>query len=149
MTVRVNKALSAAVLRLLRPLVRLLLRHGIPYGAFADLAKWVYVDVAEKEFNLPGRKPSVSHASVITGLTRKEVSRVKKIEAPDDAAAESQYNRAARVIGGWLSDRRFVDAQGEPRVLPLEEGEHSVLELVRAYSGDMPVRAVLDELKRV
>src|SRR3569832_1546456 len=35
----INKALSAAVLRLLRPLVRLLLRNGVSYGAFAELAK--------------------------------------------------------------------------------------------------------------
>ena len=41
----------AAVGRLLRPLVRVLLRNGMPFGAFADLAKQVYVDVAIKEFN--------------------------------------------------------------------------------------------------
>ena len=148
MTQKVTKALSAAILRMLRPLVRLLLRHGISYGTFSDLAKWVYVDVADKEFAVPGRKQTVSRVSVLTGLSRKEVSRIESIETPDDDAIAHQYNRAARVISGWLRDKHFIDAEGEAAVLPLE-GKNSFAELVKAYSGDMPVRAVLDELVRV
>lgn len=148
MTQKVTKALSAAILRMLRPLVRLLLRHGISYGTFADLAKWVYVDVADKEFNVPGRKQTVSRVSVLTGLSRKEVARIQAIETPDDEAVVQQYNRAARVISGWLRDAQFNDKQGDPAVLPLE-GKNSFAELVKAYSGDMPARAILDELVRV
>ncbi|MEJ2141109.1 MAG: DUF6502 family protein [Gammaproteobacteria bacterium] len=148
MTQKVSKALSAAILRMLRPLVRILLRHGISYGTFADLAKWVYVDVADKEFNLPGRKQSVSRVSIITGLSRKEVSRIQAIETPDDEGVVQKYNRAARVISGWLRDKRFNKSDGKPEILPLE-GENSFAELVKAYSGDIPSRAVLDELERV
>jgi len=148
MTQKVTQALSAAILRMLRPLVRLLLRNGISYGTFADLAKSVYVDVAEKEFNVPGRKQSVSRVSVLTGLSRKEVSRVQSIEIPDDESLLQQYNRAARVISGWLRDEQFTDSHGKAAVLPLE-GKNSFAELVKAYSGDMPSRAILDELVRV
>ena len=148
MTQKVTKALSAAILRMMRPLVRLLLRHGIPYGTFADLAKWVYVDVADEEFNVPGRKQTVSRVSVLTGLSRKEVARIQAIETPDDESVVQQYNRAARVISGWLRDEQFNDADGQPAILPLD-GENSFAELVKAYSGDMPARAILDELIRV
>ncbi len=144
-----SKALSAAILRLLRPLVRILLRNGVSYRAFADLAKWVYVDVADKEFGVAGRKQSVSRVSVITGLSRKEVTRMKNMDTPDDTAAAHQYNRAARVVTGWLRDDRFTDARGEPLALSFEGGGASFSDLVRAHSGDMPPRAVLDELKRV
>jgi hypothetical protein len=51
------KPLSAAVLRLFRPLVRVLLRNGVSYRTFADFAKWVYVDVATKEFGIEGEPP--------------------------------------------------------------------------------------------
>jgi Family of unknown function (DUF6502) len=71
-----KRALHAAVLRVLRPLVRLLLHHGVPYETFADLARWVYVDGAYKEFALANRKQSTSRVSVITGLNRKEVARL-------------------------------------------------------------------------
>lgn len=148
MATPLNKALSAAILRLLRPLVRILLRNGISYGAFADLAKWVFVDIAAKEFGVPGRKQSDSRVSVITGLTRKEVARIKGIDTPDDTSAEQQYNRAARVIGGWLRDPRFSNGDGSPAPLPFE-GNAGFSELVKRYSGDMTARSILDELLRV
>jgi hypothetical protein len=144
-----TNALSAAVNRLLYPLVRILLRQGMPFGAFSDLAKRVYVDVATKEFGIAGRKQSVSRVSIMTGLTRKEVRRIQELPATDDAAAVAQYNRAARVIAGWRRDPQFTDSEGNPAELPLEGGDASFAELVRRFSGDVPARAVRDELLRV
>lgn len=149
MTKDPHNILKAAVLRLLRPLVRILLRNGISYGVFADLAKWVFVDVASKEFGIPGRKQSVSRVSVITGLNRKEVSRVQALEPPTDADIADNYNRAARVISGWLTDADFVDAQGKPRPLSLTGEGANFSTLVVRHSGDMTPRAILDELLRV
>jgi hypothetical protein len=144
-----DQAITAAVLRLLRPLVRILLRNGIPYGAFADLAKRVYVDVATSDHGIPGRKPSISRTSIITGLSRKEVQRVLGLSLPSDAGAIAQYNRAARVLSGWARDPAYVDDNGNPRPLPLDDAEPSFTSLVRQFSGDMPTRAILDELLRV
>jgi len=149
MSNEINKALAAAILRLLRPLVRILLRNGVTYGAFADLAKWVFVDVADREFGIPGRKQTGSRISVLTGLNRKEVRRVQQIDTPDDSAVSHQYNRAARVISGWSNDKRFSDGKGTPQVLPFEGDSPSFGALVKQYSGDMPARAVLDELLRI
>jgi hypothetical protein len=129
--------------------VRLLLRYGIPYRTFSDIAKRVYVDIALQEFGIPGRKPSKSRVSVITGLTRKEVLRVRRLPPPDDLGAVERYNRAARVIGGWVRDPRFHRGSGQPMELPLEGDAACFGELVRIYSGDAPARAVLDELLRV
>ena len=144
-----KKILNASILKLLRPLVRLLLRNGVSYGDFADLSKWVFMDVASKEFGVPGRKQTVSRVSVITGLTRKEVSRLQKIAKPDDSAISHQYNRAARVIAGWMRDKRFLNSKGEPAPLHFDQGKHNFSELVREHSGDIPPRAILDELLRV
>ncbi|MCU7889317.1 MAG: hypothetical protein KZQ59_14705 [Candidatus Thiodiazotropha sp. (ex Lucinoma aequizonata)] len=99
---KIRKTLTASILKLLRPLVRLLLHNGFTYGDFTDLSKWIFMDVASKAFGIPGRKKTVSRVrvSVITGLTRKEVSRLQKIDTPDDTAIAHQYNRATRVISG-------------------------------------------------
>ncbi len=145
----INKALAAAILRLLRPLVRILLRNGVSYGAFSDLAKWVFVDVAKKEFKLEGRKQSDSRVSLLTGLSRKEVKRLQEIVTPDDQAVAQQYNRAARVISGWLHDGKYHDADGEPKPLPFDGDGASFSQLARDFSGDVPARAILDELQRV
>ena len=144
------KPLFAAILRLLRPLVRILLRNGVSYSTFADYAKWVYVDVASsKEFSIKGRKQSTSRVSVITGLSRKEVMRVRKLPKPDDSASAERYNRAARVIAAWRRNRNFLDAKGQPAPLPMAGPGVSFSELVKRFSGDVPVRATLDELIRV
>src|SRR5918995_7016683 len=96
----IPQALSAALLRLLRPLVKVLLRNGIPYAAFAETARRAYVEVAEKEFGLPGRKQTASRISTLTGLTRKEVARIQSLEAAAPPEPVERFHRPARVIGG-------------------------------------------------
>ena len=149
MTPTTVKALSSAVQRLLRPLVRILLRNGISYRSFAEFAKWVYVDVATKEFPIPNRKQSASRVAVLTGLTRKEVQRLGRVSRLADRESEERYNRAARVIAGWRREREFLDAEGRPAPLPMIGETGSFSGLVRRFSGDMPARAVRDELERV
>jgi Family of unknown function (DUF6502) len=145
----IKKYLAASVVKLLRPLVRILLRHGISYGEFAEMARWVFVNVAQKDFGIAGRKQSISRISIISGLNRKEVTRLTKINIYEDKTASSVINRAGRVIGGWVKDQSFHDSKGFPAALPLEGEKNSFVELVKLYSGDMPVRAVLDELLRI
>lgn len=132
---------------LLRPLVRILLRNGISFGTFNSIAKWVYVDVAAKEFGIANKKMTDSRISVVTGLSRKEVKNVK--EQADPSNAHARYNRAARVIGGWIRDPTFQDGWQEPAILPLEGEGATFTQLVKKHSGDIPVRAILDELLRV
>jgi Family of unknown function (DUF6502) len=146
---RIHLALNAAVLKLLRPLCRLLLRHHVPFGAFEELAKHTYVQVALEDFGIPGKKSTLSRASILTGLTRKDVTRLAADTAPERAASDEGYNRAARVLTGWARDAEFHDADGKPMVLDPVDGPASFAQLVRRYSGDMPARAVLDELLRV
>ncbi|HZE91099.1 MAG TPA: DUF6502 family protein [Rhizobacter sp.] len=141
-------ALKRALAAVLRPLFRVLLRHAVSFGEFEDIAKRVYVEVAMDDFAIPGKKPSISRVSILSGMTRKEVQ--KLAAEPVDSSAESndRYNRAARVLTGWLRDPEFVDANGDPRHLAVD-GDLGFAGLVRRHSGDMPVRAVMDELIRV
>ncbi len=144
-----TNALASAVIRILRPLVRIFLRNGLPYGVFADLARWVYVDVARKEFGIAGRKQTDSRVSVITGLSRKEVRRLRQMTPPTNTEAAERYNRAARVIAGWRRDADFHTKSGRPASLPLDGEAMSFSRLVQRYSGDVPPRAILDELVQV
>ena len=144
-----DKALSAAAIRILRALVRIMMRYGMPYEGFAELAKRVYVEVAQQDFAIPGRKQSVSRISTLTGIYRREVSRLIELPAIDDADITARHNRAARVIGGWLQDPAYRDASGEVLVLEMNGEAPSFTHLVRKYSGDIPARAIRDELMRV
>jgi len=144
-----SRVLYAAIARILRPLIHILIRNGISYGTFADLAKWLFVDVADRDFAIAGRKQTISRVSVITGLNRKEVKRVSGLPVPDDQASSESYNRAARVIAGWRRDKAFCTKKGSPADLPVTGPGASFQALVKKHSGDMPFRAILDELVRV
>ena len=139
-----RQALHNALVQLLRPLVRVLLRHGLAYDEFAELARRTYVDVAERDFALKGRKQTSSRISVITGLNRKEVARLQALNAqgdPRDAESAQTMNRAAKVVVGWRHEH--PTAGGVAAALSADQ----FTALVRKHSGDMPARAVLDELK--
>jgi len=133
-------------LSLLKPLVRILLRNGISFGQFSDLAKRAYVEVARDEFTIPGKPQTTSRVSAITGLTRKDVQRLKKENLDNDAKVTAKYSRAARVISAWVSESAYLDQQGSPLFLPFEGAEPSFTALVKEASGDITARTILDEL---
>ena len=151
MTESIKESLLAGFRRVMRPLVRILLRHGISFGEFAEVLKAVYVEVAGQDFALPVGRQSQSRIAIITGLTRKEVARVVIALDRDVIGDASNLNRVGRVLTGWHQDPDFTGPYGMPYELPFESlgGKRSFAELVRRYSGDMPPRAMLDELKRV
>jgi len=146
---QISEILPSAIVRLLRPLARILLRHNTSFLTFSDLAKQVFIEVAEKEFPLSGRKQSVSRIAMLTGLSRKEVLRVKRVPHPVDGETAAQLERSTRVINGWTHERRFLDDSGNSLVLDFDGQDPSFSSLVRLHSGDIPPRAVLDELQRV
>ena len=131
---RLPRMLTRSVERLLAALFRVLLHHGMSFVAFEALAKRVYVDVALRDFGIPGKKPSISRAAILSGLTRKEVQRLvaevasdaaDATDAPDAAAgraviAAERDNRAIRVLSAWTRDAYFADDDCTPRVLQLQ-----------------------------
>ena len=143
------QALSAATIRILRPLVRMLLRSNASHKTFAELAKLVYVEVAKAEFGITGKKQTTSRIAILSGLTRKEVKRLLAQPPNTEFITEEAYHRASRVITGWVRDPDFGDGKGHPHPLRMEGKRASFSALVKRYSGDIPVRALLDEVVRV
>jgi hypothetical protein len=134
------------------PLVRILLRQGVSYGEFSEVAKAVYVEVALKDFKVLGRKTTRTRIAVITGLTRKEVKRVIDEAQKDKYEPKARYSRLSRVLVGWHTDMDFTGPYGMPLELQYEtsiDNEPTISELVRRHSGDMSPRSILDELLRV
>jgi len=145
----VKETLLSAFRQLMRPLVRILLRHGVSYGEYADTVKTVFVEVARKDFQLPGRKQTQSRIAIITGLTRKEVGRINDLLDRKATPSTANLNRVGRVLAGWHQDPDFTGPYGLPLELDFDEGKYSFSALVHRYSGDMPARAMLEELKHV
>lgn len=135
--------------RIFRPVAGILLRAGITWREVVDIGKATYVDVASQDFGIRGRPTNVSRVSILTGLTRREVSRIRKLlAAPDDTVVDSM-NHATRVLTGWFTDDEFVDADGTPRPLEADGPDASFEALCKRYVGDVPPSTMLKELKHV
>ena len=149
MGIDTNTIIGRAVVTVLKPLLRVLIRNEITVANFSELVRQAYVDVAFEHFKLPGKKLTFARVAVLTGLSRKEVVRLDKLRGEQGGITRSSPNRAQRVVNGWISDREFLTARGQPRILPLQGDKASFSVLVSRYSGDISLGAVLDELMRI
>jgi hypothetical protein len=147
----------AAACRLLRPLVRLLIRHGIGYPALAAALKPLFLDEAQAELARRGMATTDSALTLLSGVHRRDVRRLTRPPPPAaggagvGAAAEAAppaWGPVAELVGRWLTDPAWLDAEGRPRELP-RSGEASFDALAESVSHDVRPRAMLDELLRL
>lgn len=141
-----GSALHGPVARLLRPLVRLLVQRGITFPALTNLLRELYVNVAEYDFALSGKEQTDSRVSLLTGIHRKEVRRLRGAGAPV-SPVPATVSRTSRIIARWLAAPDFTDPAGRPLPLPrtAEGGAPSFESLVASVTKDVRPRAVLDE----
>lgn len=144
-------AVLAAARRALRPLARLLLASGVTFREFNALARRVFVAVASDEFGRAGRPTNVSRISLMTGLARKEVKRLRdEIGAGDDAAEPmmGKTTEATRLLGAWHQLPEYLDEAGRPRIIPPAGPAPSFEALHRAHGGDIPATTMQKDLRR-
>ena len=140
----------AAVDLVLRPLVRLFLEQGLVFASAEELLKSAYVRVVDAEYRLREEPPTDSRVSVLSGVHRKDVRRLRH-QSVDDGHKPIALPFASEVVTRWISDPRYLDARGLPRVLPrtAEPPAPSFDGLVTAISKDVRPRVLLDELVRL
>jgi hypothetical protein len=143
-----NRVLEA-VARVLMPLVRLLISRGVTYQATAEMLKRVYVLAARSQCK-PGEEATGTRLSLLTGLNRKEIRRLTEGETKP-VELEGITSFAAAIHAVWISQRRFRDKNGMPRVLPRHSRDRgpSFDELVRNITTDHRPAALLEELVRL
>ena len=145
---QVNSTLAEAVYRIIKSLAKFSIRLGMSAGAMCELVRRAYVDAAEELIREEGNKVLTTRVCAMTGLYRKEVTRLRDLKILTDNSRDAKYNRSARVITGWLRDTDYHTAKGKPAVLEIQ-GSNSFSELVKRYSGDMAPAAMQQELVRL
>ena len=141
-----NQVLTATR-RWLRPVVYMLIRCGVTWREFSELAKTTYVDVASTRFGKRGRPTNVSRTSMLTGLTRRDVrAQRERLEAAQPAEVP-HVSKASRILSAWHVERAFLDGKGRPARLRLEGRGATFVELLRhCGAGDVRPSTVLGEL---
>lgn len=146
-----EQAMAVALVDLLLPTSRLLLKGGVGVDELIGAAKQAYVKAAIAEILPPGSRANVSRLSVATGLTRKEVSslldQIRRQGVRPTRGTNEQ--RAIRVLRGWANDERFRKPNGRPAELSVQGRRSRFALLVKLYGGDVTPRAVLGELQRM
>lgn len=138
---------------LLRPLIRALIAQGVTAPAFYRLVKRVYVDVAEEEFSLDGKRVTDSRISVLTGVHRRDVAAIRTAPSDGDAALREKVTLITSVLGRWMASAQTTGSDG--KALPLQRsgtgtgtGGPSFESLVASINRDVRPRTVLDEMLR-
>jgi hypothetical protein len=149
-----NSAIKGAALKACRhfmlPIAKFLLRNGIGYREFAEISKLAFVQVASDEYGIRGRKTNMSRVSVMTGLNRKEIRKIRDRLANEDWELNPSLSKPVRVLAEWFTSPDYLNAKGAPKLLPFDaagDGE-SFSGLVRRVGGDVPPGAMLKELAR-
>lgn len=145
------KPLISALRRLLRPLVRLLIAKNIGLAALTELLKEAYVDVALNEFPVGAKKQTDSRISLLTGVHRKDVKRLRD-RPTEKMSAPRSIGLGGQIVARWLGTRGLLDRKGQPLPLPRKAespGGPAFDSLVAGVSKDLRPRAVLDEWLRL
>jgi Family of unknown function (DUF6502) len=135
--------------RLLIPVIRFLLRGGVSWKEFSEIAKTVFVKVATEDFGIRGRPTNASRVAILTGLDRREVRRQREALKTQEAGGQGYMTKASQVLAGWHHDPEFRDSDGNPRPLSFDAQRDApgFSDLVRKYAPALPAVAMLKELK--
>ena len=139
-------AILIACATMMRPIARFLVRNGIGFREFSEIAKTAIVDVISQDYGIRGRQTNVSRVAVLAGLTRKEVARIRRKLKEDRGETSVSAGRPEQVLDAWYRLPAYLDANQEPRVIPFEGDEPSFRSLTYEVGGDIPPMAMLKEL---
>lgn len=137
----------AAFRQLFRPVARVLLRDGVTWKELADVAKQTYVDVATRSFGIHGRPTNISRVALLTGITRREVSHLRKQAEEAEPVSTGHMNQATRVLTGWYLDATYSH-NGTPLPLPATGAVPSFESLCTTYAPSVPGTTLLKELRQ-
>jgi hypothetical protein len=145
-----QEALLAALRQVLEPLAELAVQRGLPYAPVEEMLRRAFVGAADKTHPDLLPHPKVSRLSTSTGINRREVARLLAVIRDAQAAHElPSRSVASELFAHWVSDGRYRDRHGEPRVLRRQGRAPSFESLAHAITRDVHPRSLLDELLRL
>jgi hypothetical protein len=142
-----QRALLQACRAMLRPLARLAVGRGLPFGELAEVLKQSFVEAARDAH--PGVPPhrAVSRISATTGLNRREVTRL--MQRAEGESAPARPAPATQAFTRWLSDAALQGPDGTPMALPAQGPAPSFESLAHSVTRDVHPRTLLEELSRL
>lgn len=141
----ISSAFKRALKKILKPLVKLLLSKGITYTALLEALKQIYIEVAEESFKLDNKRLTDSRISLLTGIHRKEVKRLRENLQEEISEPEIKAGISAGIIALWQASEDYTDDKHKPLKLSRNGKAPSFESLVYSVSKDKHFRSILDD----
>jgi hypothetical protein len=149
-SIEARKQLLYALRRVLRPIVRLLIRAGVRFDEFADLARGVYVESAIRDGTSHFGTPTRERIAVVAGVTRQQVDYYIDNDGALPSADPTMAAVLLEVLQKWHTDPQYVGPYGIPLELEFEVPfGRSVRSLVAMVDRKASPGLILEELIRV
>src|SRR5882724_3790023 len=146
-----DEALLEAARAVLRPIVRRLFARGVRYGRVEAGLRDLFLELAEEELASAGQPATTSAISLLSGINRKAVRRLRSPEGGGKPRASASFrrNQAASLIGVWLAERRATDRRGRPLPIPYQAEQGPSFErFAREVTVDVAPGSLLKDLIR-
>lgn len=137
-------ALRGCLRHLLRPVVLFCLRRSLKLQDIIDELKNELVAMGIEELEGRGEPVSASRLAVMTGVHRKDAASL----IGGSPVKREVDDILRRIIGQWLSDKRFCDKNGRPKPIAISGRESEFASLVASVSKELSPYTVLLELER-
>lgn len=124
-----RKHLLYALRCVLRPIVRILIRAGIRFDEFSELARGVYIESAIRDGVDRSGTPTRERVALATGVTRQQVDYYVENEGALPVAEPTLARVAVEVLHKWHTDSQYLVNDGTPTELEFEAS------LARSFSG--------------
>ena len=137
------KAVLGAVGSLLAPIAELCLTRGATIQAVEEMLRQAFVDEAQRICG--SDEVATSRISTMTGLTRREVTRLRSVARQESPATRSV---ATDLLTRWLSAPEYT-RRGSPRVIARAGAAPSFEHLASTVTRDVHPRSLLAEMERL
>lgn len=144
-----KRPLLGAILRLLTTLARPLIRCGVGFQEFSELAAAAYVKAATEDYGIRKRPANISRVAAVTGISRKAVKKIRSSLKEEPLLVEASPIAPTRLVSLWLSDPDYCEVRGVPLELPFDsDAGPSFSRLARLAGGDLSPSTLRRELMR-
>ena len=132
-----------------KPLVTILLKYGVSYKVFDKIAKEVFVSVATNDYGIRGRDANTSKVAFMTGLSRREISKIKQKIQREEFIISKSLSYSEKVMDVWLNDKDFTNSSNQPKAIIYEGTGSSFVELIKKTKIDVTPKTAYLELLRL
>jgi hypothetical protein len=148
-----QQALEAALRGLVEQVARLAVARGLAAAPVQEMLRLAFVRAAAAAHPGLAEHRKTSRIATTTGLNRREVARLQAALAQPADHSAPRSSPATQLFLLWTTDAAWLDAAGQPRVLPrlglASDGRPGFEALAQHITRDVHPRSLLDELVRL